>query len=330
MMVEATGSNGTIQLTDDHLCIIRSKKKQQIVAYAAIAAIHFGHHYLQIICKDEHPPQPGYLGASSHDSSVLFLTGQKAAFTILYQHLQSRLPWALFEDARVAGSPLAHDSRNTLWGCLVFLLLVGGLIWGISGVYKTARRNALVHDAKPAIAHPLTSAPTLPSQPGTVTLNAESGKVTHPTPQRVPQPRAVTEADLLALTDKTLHACNRSGVKRAQWARIKSSAYGPVFDMHFAADDNFSHAAIRDIVALRAFDLLKAMRDTVDLNTVARINISATFSLTDRYGNTTEDDIMRLEFSRSTLRQLNWEHIDVSNQVFRAADRVWIAPCVAN
>lgn len=330
MNIEATGSNGTIQLADDHLCVIRSKKKQQIVAYADIAAIHFGQHYLQIIRKDEQPPQPGYLGASSHDGSVLFLAGQTAAFAILYQHLQSRLPWAVFEDARVAGSLLAHDSRNTLWGCLVFLLLVGGVIWGVSGVYKAAQRNALAHNVKPTITQPVPSASKPPSQPGTVTIDAGSGTVTQPTRQPLPQPCAFTEGDLLALIDKTLHACNRSGVKRAQRAQIKSSAYGPVFEIHFAANDNFSHAAIREMVALDTLDLLRALRDQIDLQSVARINISATFSLTDRFGNTTEDDIIRLEFSRSTIRQLHWENLTVSDQVFRAADRVWVAPCVAD
>lgn len=215
-------------------------------------------------------------------------------------------------------------------GYTILLVIAGVLLWGIVAVVGSIGQHMRAQ-------RPPSTVATAPTSPRTSATASPTHTTPPPRPPRTPSPAStpqpassMTVDDLLALTDRTLHACNRSGVKRAQWARVKSSEYGPVFEIHFAADDNFTHEAIRDIVALRTFDLLNAIRKTVDIQTVARVSISATFSLSDKYGNVTEDDILRLEFGRSTLTKLNWEQITVSDQVFRAADNVWISPVVAD
>jgi len=215
-------------------------------------------------------------------------------------------------------------------GYTIMLVLAGLLLWGIIAVVGSIRQHVIAQ-------RPPASVATAPTSPHTSATASPTHTTPRPSPPRTSAPAStprpassMTVDDLLALTDRTLHACNRSGVKRAQWARVKSSEYGPVLEIHFAADDNFSHAGIRDMAALRTLDLLHAIRKMVDIQTVARVSISATFSLSDKYGNVTEDDIMRLEFGRSTLTQLNWEQITVSDQVFRAADNVWISPVVAD
>ena len=219
-------------------------------------------------------------------------------------------------------------------GFIIILVIIIGFIWCNNIAQRRSSDQAASVTAAPvttntSIPIPIPT-PTPQPQTGNVTINENSGKTSKELIPVVAEPRVITEAYLLSITEKTLQKCNRSGVKRAQWARIKASSDGPVYEIHFAADDNFSHRAIRDIAALKAFSLLKGIRDVTDLGSLKRVVISATFSSADKNGNSSEDDIMIFEFSRSTLSQLNWDKIEVSDQVFKAADRVWISPVVAD
>lgn len=137
-----------------------------------------------------------------------------------------------------------------------------------------------------------TSAPTTALQPTSTSV-----------PTATPQPTSTPTLDALILA-----AIGRTNRADAPAPRVTA---GEQIIVTAPINDNFSTNLIRRGAWLRILAIAQAVRDNT--GNAHDLSITLTGPLTDAYGNTSEQTLIRVDLSRATLARVNFDGIDPAN-----------------
>lgn len=203
--------------------------------------------------------------------------------------------------------------RWPIWARVLIALFAIGLVGA-----PFSKEPPKTASAKPEAAAPIPTQPgpsLTPGKPVTSSPTAHSTKVATPPPS--PQP---SEADLLRdrLTD-LLGDSNRD-VKR--FPDFSARPGGQVY-VKVAFNDNLTEGLVKNGVRLDCTEMLQAIRESgFDFRNVF---IEGTFLMQDKYGNASEDTVVRASWSRRTVYRINFENF-YFKEVFDVATSAWIHP----
>ena len=57
----------------------------------------------------------------------------------------------------------------------------------------------------------------------------------------------------------------------------------------------------------------------------SKIEVTGTHSLTDKFGNESDEEVVRARYERATVDKINWDKFRAEN-IYEIADDVWIHP----
>jgi len=130
----------------------------------------------------------------------------------------------------------------------------------------------------------------------------------------VPGPAAATPRDRII---QSLGDSNR-GVQHVRELSIDS----PDASITIAFDDNlFVAAGIQHEVVNTIKAILQSGQN------VQSISLRGTFELVDKFGDSTEGEVVRAKYLRATLDRINWDNFDRRN-IYAIADEVWLHPAI--
>lgn len=86
--------------------------------------------------------------------------------------------------------------------------------------------------------------------------------------------------------------------------------------------DNFSSNMIKKGMWMDVESSLKKLKEEKDIQT---IEFNIVFPMEDQYGNSSDDNVMKLSLSRETLDKINWANFDYNN-LPNVADEYWEHP----
>lgn len=92
-----------------------------------------------------------------------------------------------------------------------------------------------------------------------------------------------------------------------------------------AFDDNLTENFIRGGIRRDIVDVLKAARDSG--YEFSEIHIDGSFPLVDKFGATTEETVVRVQYARATVDRINWSGFLPEN-VYDIADSCWLHPAI--
>lgn len=104
-----------------------------------------------------------------------------------------------------------------------------------------------------------------------------------------------------------LGSCNREGVNKISDITINDAGYGYVIDVHFAINDNLSDSYIKHGAQNDVLDTMKALY-TSGFN-VQWVDMYGTFSMRDKYGNISEDEVLHCRLGSETANKINWDNM---------------------
>jgi len=94
-------------------------------------------------------------------------------------------------------------------------------------------------------------------------------------------------------------------------------------NLRIAFDDNLSTSWVKSSARIDIADVLEQLKkDNLPVN---NIHIEGTFALVDVRGNTSEDVVVRAEYSRREFMQVNWDNF-LTDNIYIIADSVAIHP----
>ena len=164
------------------------------------------------------------------------------------------------------------------------------------------------------------------------------------TPPRPPPKKAVSPKSILAVVGAILlliivaKACG-SGDKKDSSSTSSSSAAaaapttpqgpkppanvkalnispppGPDVDVvtaRYKIGENLTEGLTKDGARIETVDILKYIKAAYP--NLTEVHVAATADMVDRYGNTKEDQVATLVYSRATLDKINWDNFDFKN-----------------
>ena len=116
------------------------------------------------------------------------------------------------------------------------------------------------------------------------------------------------EGAINAIIKKELDVSNREGVEKIAGIDIVNAGYGYNIDIHFAIDDNLSESFIKGSAQMDAFDTMKTLY-TSDID-IQWVDMYGTFSMVDKYGNTSEIEVLHARLGRDAANKINWENMN--------------------
>lgn len=163
---------------------------------------------------------------------------------------------------------------------------------------------------------PLPSTTALPSAtlPPTATLS----------PSATPPPTATLEPQsaLRIEIERVLGTGNRN-IPRLTALNFNDPETNAIF-VNWAINDNLTENLIIYGAKSDATDILKAIAQSgVDYTYVI---LSGSFSMVDKFGNTSESNVVNLTFYKTTVDKINWDNF-LSDNIYTIADQaaVWVA-----
>ncbi len=119
---------------------------------------------------------------------------------------------------------------------------------------------------------------------------------------------ATPEETINAIIQKELGVSNREGVQKITGVDIVNAGYGYNIDIHFTIDDNLSESFIKGGAQTDVFDTMKALyASSIDIQWV---DMYGTFSMVDKYGNSSEIEVLHARLGRGTANKTSWDNMD--------------------
>lgn len=121
-----------------------------------------------------------------------------------------------------------------------------------------------------------------------------------------------------------LGSCNREGVDKISDLEISGSPETSyIVTLTFSIDDNLTEGMIKGGAQMDVFNLMKALyQSSYEMDV---INIFGTFSMQDRYGNVTEETVLKCQLTHATGEKINWNNM-LWDHFFEVLDSVWWHP----
>ncbi|MBA3484544.1 MAG: hypothetical protein H0T51_22300 [Pirellulales bacterium] len=95
--------------------------------------------------------------------------------------------------------------------------------------------------------------------------------------------------------------------------------------MVIAFDDNLTEGFIRSSMRRDIAEVLQAADESgYDFS---EIEVSGSFQLVDKLGNSTESMVAKTSFSRNTVDRINWNNF-MSDNLFDIAESAWLHPAM--
>ncbi len=98
---------------------------------------------------------------------------------------------------------------------------------------------------------------------------------------------------------------------------------GKTVKVRFSINDNLTAGMIKGSAMTDIQRILKSVQSAG--YPYSEISVVGTFPLKDRFGNSSEDEVVRATYKRSTVDRINWDGFD-ENNIYKIADSVWLAP----
>ena len=96
-----------------------------------------------------------------------------------------------------------------------------------------------------------------------------------------------------------------------------------LLSIDFNISDNLSTEMIVDGAKIDVMQILRALHD--EGISYATVDITGRFSMRDRYGNSSIQDVVELRYSKESLDRINWSNF-LWEDVYAIADDVWLHP----
>lgn len=211
-----------------------------------------------------------------------------------------------------------NPARAILWSLIAFICLCGFL-------FSRSVKNTPPPPAPPTNTPSQTRPPTETATP-TATLNQAAEKPTitfTPAPTNTPAPTFTSDPYAAFKKDvrRILGTGNRS-VPRVAAINFNDPEPGAIF-INWALNDLYTTSLTGYGARSEATKILEALHES-GLN-YTYIILSGSFSMIDKFGNASEDNIFNLTFYKSTVEKINWNNFLVDD-IDNIADNAFIHP----
>ncbi|MBP0006249.1 MAG: hypothetical protein J7642_21445 [Cyanobacteria bacterium SBC] len=146
------------------------------------------------------------------------------------------------------------------------------------------------------------------------------------TPTPIPTQNLIDPVDRLESEIEKLVKVNREGTRFDFTYTGSLGATGNII-VWFPLKDNFNSNMIRDGAKITVRNILRKIDESnIDYQ---QVRLAATFVLSDKYGNSSEEKVLMLTYSKATVDRINWDNFLFQN-MFDLADEVWFHPAFQN
>ncbi|MEX1095339.1 MAG: hypothetical protein WED34_04785 [Planctomycetales bacterium] len=139
-------------------------------------------------------------------------------------------------------------------------------------------------------------------------------------------PAAVAHAPALGTQERLRHeitevlgSSNREGVMKVKEIDVR----GDAVTVRFAIDDNLTEGYIKSGAKVDIVAILKAVQASGF--SYRTVTVAGSFSMADKLGNASEDEVLRVTYQRSTVERINWSGFDNDN-LYDIGESVWLHP----
>ncbi len=151
-------------------------------------------------------------------------------------------------------------------------------------------------------------------------------RVARPSPRPATPKASISVPEIQRIVDSCLGKVNRD-VPRFQGAEV--SPWDPPsqvkVSVKFAADDNLTKGLIKSGACMEIRDLTERLHRRI--SNLGHLEVTATFSLQDRWGNAQEQMVIHAGFSRQTLDRITWGKL-YGHNILKAADFARVVPAL--
>jgi hypothetical protein len=190
--------------------------------------------------------------------------------------------------------------------------------------------GALAGESEPDSASQATQAPTTvattvatttpPTTEPPTTESTEPPTTAKPTTTTKPKPIA-SKTILRAAVVKALGQGNRDKEKLAQFGATE----GEYITLTWRINENLTEGLTKDGARRDAYNVLKAIKAVPEHDRYKGVVLKGTYPLVDKFGNSSEETVVRATYERPTLERINFENIDFKT-IFDIADGAFVHP----
>ncbi len=91
----------------------------------------------------------------------------------------------------------------------------------------------------------------------------------------------------------------------------------------FSINDNLTEGFIKTGAKMDVEDILKSVQKSG--YNYSEVTVVGTFSMQDKFGNSSEDKVLQASYKRSTVDRINWAGF-LTDNMYAVADDVWLHP----
>lgn len=159
---------------------------------------------------------------------------------------------------------------------------------------------------------------------GTTDSDSNSNEIKQPaTPKPKPPPKPEpAKGTVERLSFEIKNALGESNRKVPKVSKSVINAK-KVVAVVFAVDDNLTNNMVKQSAKIDIKDILKAVKSSDVM--YSKISIIGTFSLVDKFGNAKESEVVRADYTRTTVDRINWKNFLFDN-IYKISDKVWLHP----
>lgn len=153
------------------------------------------------------------------------------------------------------------------------------------------------------------------------TPSSTTGPFTSITPNPEMQPEQNIAGWCSIIEGDVKHVLGSSNRNRAKVYKVEEE--GDNIRIIFAIDDNLTDGWIKDGAKSDITKILQTVQPSG--NIYSEIIIWGTFGLSDKYGNSAEEIVLKVSYTPATIKKINWDNF-LSDNVYDIADSVWQHP----
>jgi hypothetical protein len=120
----------------------------------------------------------------------------------------------------------------------------------------------------------------------------------------------------------TTHGPQPPQVQGLRWD-VQPSPDGDIVTAKFKIAENLTKGLTKDGARMDTMSILKYAQQTYP--NLAAVNVDASAGMTDQYGNTKDEQVVTLVYTRATLNKINWGGLN-SNDMWNIADSAEVYP----
>jgi hypothetical protein len=96
-----------------------------------------------------------------------------------------------------------------------------------------------------------------------------------------------------------------------------------VVTARYKISDNFTEGLTKDGARINTVDILKYIKAAYP--DLTEVHVFGTANMVDQYGNTSDDQVVTLTYSRATMDKINFNNVSFKN-IWNIADDSWVHP----